>query len=414
MHEDGAPFFFLGDTAWELFHRLTKEEAEFYFQDRAKKKYTVIQAVVLAEFGGLNIPNAYGHKPLHDNDPTKPVEEYFAHVDWITKKANSLGLVMGILPTWGDKWNRGSGEGPEIFSPENAETYGEFLGKRYTDDDIVWILGGDRTVENDNQKEIIRSMAKGLRKGDNGKHLISFHPGGPHPYSSFFHEDDWLDFNMIQSSHVGKDKANYEMIEKDYNRTPPKPCMDDEPCYEDHPVMTPEWKTDAEEYFDDCSVRKRAYWSLFAGSHGFTYGAHPVWQMWDENREPINNVRRTWKEALELPGSYQMQYVRQLMESRAFFARIPDQSLLISEPGPGGEHVRATRDADGTYAFVYIPAKQEVTIDLTRLKSDKLKASWFNPRTGKTETDEDFENTGQKTFASPDNGPDWVLIIDAM
>ncbi len=28
--DDGSPFFYLGDTAWELFHRLTREEAQFY------------------------------------------------------------------------------------------------------------------------------------------------------------------------------------------------------------------------------------------------------------------------------------------------------------------------------------------------------------------------------------------------
>ena len=28
--ESGQPFFWLGDTAWELFHRLTREDAEHY------------------------------------------------------------------------------------------------------------------------------------------------------------------------------------------------------------------------------------------------------------------------------------------------------------------------------------------------------------------------------------------------
>ena len=43
--QDGKPFFWLGDTAWELFHRLTREEAELYLRNRANKKFTVIQAV---------------------------------------------------------------------------------------------------------------------------------------------------------------------------------------------------------------------------------------------------------------------------------------------------------------------------------------------------------------------------------
>ncbi|MBQ4321009.1 MAG: DUF4038 domain-containing protein, partial [Oscillospiraceae bacterium] len=37
--EDGAPFFYLGDTAWELFHRLNREETEHYFAQRARQGF---------------------------------------------------------------------------------------------------------------------------------------------------------------------------------------------------------------------------------------------------------------------------------------------------------------------------------------------------------------------------------------
>src|SRR4051794_8976666 len=106
---DGKPFFYLGDTAWELFHRLNREEATRYLENRARKGFTVIQAVALAELDGLNDVNPYGFRPLIDNDPLHPdVKEgpdndYWDHVDFIVEKANSLGLYIGFLPTWGDK-----------------------------------------------------------------------------------------------------------------------------------------------------------------------------------------------------------------------------------------------------------------------------------------------------------------------
>src|SRR5215217_4702844 len=140
---DGAPFFWLGDTAWELFHRLNREDAERYLQNRAKYRYTVVQAVALAEFDGLDTPNAYGQAPLRNHDPAQPNEAYFAHVDWVVRRANALGLYVGFLPTWGDKWNVKRGVGPEIFTPANAEQYGAWLGRRYKDDGVIWILGGD-------------------------------------------------------------------------------------------------------------------------------------------------------------------------------------------------------------------------------------------------------------------------------
>ncbi|MFO0845783.1 MAG: DUF4038 domain-containing protein, partial [Gemmataceae bacterium] len=175
---DGKPFFYLGDTAWELFHRLNREQAERYLKDRAAKGFTVIQAVALAEFDGLKEPNPYGQTPLIDNDPTRPNERYFEHVDWVIDKAAEFGLYTGLLPTWGDKWNKKWGGGPEIFTPENAAAYGEWLGKRYRDRPVIWVLGGDRPVEKEQHKAIIRAMAKGLRQGDGGAHLMTFHPTG--------------------------------------------------------------------------------------------------------------------------------------------------------------------------------------------------------------------------------------------
>src|SRR5689334_1535771 len=66
VKDNGQPFFYLGDTAWELFHRLNREQADRYLEDRAAKGFTVIQAVALAELDGATVPNAYGHLPLLD------------------------------------------------------------------------------------------------------------------------------------------------------------------------------------------------------------------------------------------------------------------------------------------------------------------------------------------------------------
>src|SRR4051794_19984292 len=91
VHADGRPFFYLGDTAWELFHRCDRAEAEIYLRDRAAKRFTVIQAVVLAESDGLVVPNSCGDLPLLDADPARPNEAYFRHVDFIVDTAAALG-----------------------------------------------------------------------------------------------------------------------------------------------------------------------------------------------------------------------------------------------------------------------------------------------------------------------------------
>ena len=101
VYEDESPFYWFGDTAWELFHRSTRQDAELYLDKRKSQRFSLIQAVVLAEENGIRSPNAYGHLPLVDEDPAKPNEEYFRHVDWIVQQANSRGLFHGYFTDLG-------------------------------------------------------------------------------------------------------------------------------------------------------------------------------------------------------------------------------------------------------------------------------------------------------------------------
>jgi hypothetical protein len=410
VHDDGTPFFYLADTAWELFHRLTREEADFYLQTRAAQGFTVIQAVALAEYGGLTVPNAEGGLPLHENDPAQPQKLYFRHVDWIVNRAAELGLYIGMLPSWGDKVNQKWGEGPEIFTPDNAFAFGKFLGRRYQDKPLIWIIGGDRVPENDTHYETWRLMVNGLRMGDGGTHLMTFHPMGGQSSSSYFHSADWLDFNMMQTGH-SRNSANYDKIAHDYALSPAKPCLDGEPGYEDHP----ESFDPKNGYLNDYDARKAAYWAVFAGACGHTYGCHDIWQFLDTSRFPaVTSARTPWREALQLPGANQMRHVRALIESRPFLSRIPDQSLLVSDAGTGGDHVQATRDADGSYAFVYSAAGLPFTLDTAMLSGATLAAWWFDPRTGHVRSLDRFPRIPSQTFTPPteENGSGWVLVLD--
>jgi Protein of unknown function (DUF4038)/Putative collagen-binding domain of a collagenase len=401
-HRDGTPFLYLGDTAWELFHRLAREDVELYLEYRRAQGFTVIQAVALAEFDGLDTPNAYGERPLLDNDPTRPNEAYFAQVDWVIRKAAERGLYVGLLPTWGDKVVTESwGKGPVIFTADNvdaARAYGRFLGTRYKDQpNIIWILGGDR--KGGGFEPIWTAMAEGLAEGDGGVHVKTYHPMGNRSSSEWFHDAPWLDFNMIQSGHAARDIANDAMIAADYARTPPKPVLDGELRYEDHPVN---WDAN-NGYFDAADVRQGVYWSLFAGGFGVTYGCHDIWQFLAKGREPVAFARTPWLDAIKLPGAWQMLHVRRLLLSRPFLDRIPDQST----------HARATRGH--AYAFVYLPAGDKVNVRLGKISGEEVMAWWFNPRTGASKVIGTFPNRGTRRFDPPEppaRGHDWVLVLD--
>ena len=428
QHTNGTPFFYLGDTAWELFHRLDREEADQYLTDRAQKGYTVIQAVALAEFDGHTVPNAYGFLPLIDYDPARPdvkdgpANDYWDHVDYIVNKANELGMYVGFLPTWGRYWHEGTGvkDNQPLFNAENAEKYGAFLGARYKDKAIIWILGGDRVVEGHIQLEVIRAMARGLKHGDGGTHLITFHPRGGGSSSQHFHTDDWLDFNMRQNGHNTEFTDVYSKTVDDYALQPTKPVIDGEPLYEGHPVSFNAARLGHSIAVD---VRHPLYWNLFSGAFGHTYGHHSVWQMYDpaKKRRPVNQPLMTWQEAIREPGAIQMMYGRLLMESRPFLTRIPDSTIVVRSsvptamPGAGRYRFVATRDEAGTYAMVYAPVGRAFTVRLDAIKGEKITAWWYNPRNGKAKKISTFVNDRkERTFLPPDLGEmiDWILVLD--
>lgn len=412
---EGQPFFYLGDTAWELFHRLNREEADLYLSDRARKGFTVIQAVALAELDGLHTPNAYGHKPLVDNDPTRPAvqegpeNDYWDHVDWIVRRAEELGLFIGMLPTWGDKWNKKWGVGPEIFTPENARTYGRWLGSRYRDKPIIWILGGDRNPENPRHLAVIRAMAEGLKEGDGGRHLLTYHPMGGSHSAQWFHADDWLDFNMFQSGHSAPNLPNYRTTLALRDLQPVKPVLDGEPRYEDHPVN---WRADAG-WFDDWDVRQAAYWSMLSGACGHTYGDHNIWQMFEQPRKPISHARTPWKEALRHPGSGQMGLMRSVLLQRPYYKLVPDQSLIRGHEGQGADHRRAARASDGSFALIYLPTGGDVTVRWEPAGRE-IRGWWFDPRNGQVRPIDKRKWEGTMSFSAPGKGRgrDWLLVLD--
>ncbi|MBP8260659.1 MAG: DUF4038 domain-containing protein [Verrucomicrobia bacterium] len=413
MQANGQPFFYLGDTAWELFHRLNREEADRYLANRARHGFTVIQAVVVAELDGLRTPNAYGHLPFHDFDSRRPNEEYFAHVDYIVDRASELGLRIGMLPSWG-RYVAGADAGrpdADFFNAENAADYGRFLARRYGNKPVIWVLGGDRLA--DNTAAVWTAMAQGIREVVGQRQLITFHPRGGASSSRWFHQTDWLDFNMLQSGHSAQ-SVNYVPVERDYALQPPKPTFDGEPAYEYPPDALPPKRP-----VGALQVRRNAYWAVFAGAFGHTYGTHPIWQMYDTGRKPLWEVVTPWHQALDLPGAMQLIHLKRLMLSRPFLTRLPDQSVITPPVPDGAARIQATRDGqtgqdDATYLMAYFPEHQRVTVNTGRIAAAKLRGWWFNPRTGEATPLGEWVNTKSQEFKPPTRaaGEDWVLVLD--
>ena len=424
---NGEPFFWLGDTGSGLLNGPTLDETKMYFENRRQKGFNAVQCVI-ARWGPMDAehitdpgypddfhPSPDGELPWVNVDPTRPNPKYFEHVDRVLAMAREKGIVLAMTPAWGIFVGRG------ILNEDNAEPYGRWLGERYADQpNIVWVLGGD--IQGERSGPATRALARGLKEGGD-THLMTYHPNKAS--STCFHDDEWLDFNMIQSGHE-IDRASYAWILADYDRTSVKPILDGEPRYEG---ITNQLKQEGIR-IDSHQVRKAAYNAVLSGALGHTYGANSLFEFWRPGLHSPWRCLGEWKSALDFPGSFDMGRMKDLMTSRRWWELAPDQELVTNNTpdphshvqhvegatqNPGREYVPAARARDGSFAYVYVPEWKTVALDLTRMAGQKVRASWFNPRTGEQSAAGEFAKEEIRVTApTGPEAPDYVLILEAM
>ncbi len=401
VHEDGTPFFFLADTAWELFHRLTLEEVSTYLAARRAQGFNVIQCVLLAELDGIRTPNRYGETPFLGEDPDRFNPAYWSHVDRVLDLMAENGFYAALLPTWGDKIMKGTwGDGPVIFNPDKMLRYARAVSRRFRHrPNIVWVVGGDRNPKG--YEEIFRAEAKGLREEDPFHRLMTMHPQGEMSSSASFHNDEWLDFNMMQTGHGRRDLRVHDRLKADYDLQPTKPVLDGEPRYENHAPFS-DWHG---MHMDDSDCRRAAYASVFSGGAGVTYGCHAVWQMASDKYLGINRPLGSWEESLQLPGAWQYGRLKSLMLS------LPLLSLEPYEEVSGGSSEDwapplALATPDRSTVAVYSPHGRAVQVTGTSANRYRL----FNPRNGSYSDSRAYEGTIPAQVGSS-QGNDFVAIL---
>ena len=419
---DGTPFFWLADTGWLLLGKLDRAGARHYLDDRRARRFNVIQVMVLHT---ADARAANGAPALVDGDPGRPLVtpgsdpadartyDYWDHLDWVVREAERRGLYLALVPAWGALARTGA------LNESNVVAYASFLARRYrAAPNIVWLVGGD--TRGNEQSEVWRAMGRTLRAEDPG-HLITFHPFGRTQSSTWFHAEPWLDFNMFQSGHRRYDQDtdspkrfgedNWRYVLDDYAKAPPKPVLDGEPSYENIPQGLHDG---SQPYWTAADARRYAYWSVFAGACGHTYGDNAVMQFHAPGSDPgAYSPRNYWFDAIHDPGAGQMKHLAALMLSRPYFDRVHDPEALVAGGGAGREHVIATRGRD--YAMVYTYTGRPFEVRLGVISGATLRAWWYNPRDGSAQSAGLVPNTGVKRFVPPGQaaeGNDWVLVLD--
>ena len=387
--ENGRPFFWLGDTGWLVPQHLDRSEVEYYFNKCRRAGYNMVQIQVMDAVPSYNI---YGQQSLPygwDFSKADPegVYSYWDHLDYIVRKAEQNGIYIGMVAIWGSQVQAGN------INAEQAKAYGKFLAERYKNNpNIIWIIGGD--IQGNIHPEVWDALATSIKSIDN-KHLMTFHPRGRYTSAKWWSKASWMDFHTFQSGHrkygqrMGNkdypipdsaEEDNWMYVDSTWAYKPIKPVLDDEPSYED----IPKGLHDANEArWQDYDVRRYAYWSVFAGSCGHTYGHNAIMQMLKPGYPTgygSDGTVKSWYQALEDPGYNQMQYITDLMLSFPYFERVPDQSIIVGKNGVKYDRLIATRGKD--FMLIYNYNSNVMKIDLRKISGKKKLLWWFNPSDG--------------------------------
>ncbi|MFB0551730.1 MAG: DUF4038 domain-containing protein [Phycisphaerae bacterium] len=382
IDQNNNPVFWLGTTQWQIFREYTLDEVRTTLEKVKGNGFVFVQAMLMGVGDGTK-PNVYGEKPWINNDPLTPNEAYFKNVDSIIRIARENNLVFSVT-LYHQRYRK-------YITLKNARAWAKWLTQRYKDvPNIVWSMTPEAKQE---FVPILRELAAGLHEGDGGYHLITFKPD-PAPYSSsFIHNEDWLDFNSMQTWNGVK--LIYPMVTNDYNLKLVKPVLMAEGAYEAGSEygfdVTPLW------------IRRQAYYSYLAGAH-HTYGHNDSWR-----------VLPTWKKALDAPGARQMGVLKKIfLGLKEWWYLVPDQSIFASGGQTGGDVLNlAAHHKNGEWIMVYLGSKSLFSINMNKITAgNKVNAFWIDPKSGDSVPIGGFSNTGVKSFSTPDEWEDAILILE--
>ena len=376
---DSRPFFWQGDTEWELFHLFSVADAKELLADRHKQGFTVIQVMVTGVYPEWDASK--GMKPWQEqqawlhNNPLTPNEEYFKRADAIVAAAEEEGiiLVLGVYHGRDNDFNR--------INASNVKVWSRWLSQRYKNaKNVVWSMYPHADPASE---PVVRAAVRGLQDEDGGAHLITLHPDPSPTSSSFMHTDFWLSFNTLQT--WSTDLMNYDMVRSDYKRIPVKPVVDGEARYEEEDGTTP------------FQVRRAGYWAYLAGGF-YSYGHRDNWAS-----------PQTWRTWYNTPGVKQMQIMGDLFRSLEWWRLVPDQSLFVD--WTKGDV--AARSSGGDWIVAYLTSKDPVSLKLSAITaSDSATATWVDPVTGAKTVIGIFPTSRTKEFSPPAGWEDAVLLIE--
>ena len=334
-------------------------------------------------------------------DLSTPNPAYFQRVDDIINLAAAHGLLVVLDPIETGSWlttmqNNGA---------TKDKAFGTYLGNRYKSfPNIVWMSGNDFwTWSTASDNTDVLAVAQGIAAADpNHLQTAEFST----QMTTLDNAAGWPSVAKLNGAY--QYAPQYDGIYHGYNQ-----------------ATAPVFLVEANYEFEDVggtgggttgNLRRQEYWTMLSGATGQLYGSLYT-----------DRIANGWSASnVDSIGVTQLGYLTALLQGRAWYNLVPDQSHTLVTAGFGtysssgdlqnNTYATAAMTPDGKLGMVYMPTSRAVTVNMAKM-SGQVTAQWYDPTNGKYTSIGSFANTGSHQFPAPGNNSggdsDWVLVLNA-
>ena len=411
-HEDGTPFFWLGDTWWMgLCSRLRwPEDFQELAADRVKKGFTVIQIIA-----GL-YPDMPPFDPRGANEGGFPWEgeyarinpKYFDAADVRIQYLIECGLTPCIVACWGYFL--------PIMGIAKIKKHWRYLIARWGAYPVVWCLAGEGAMPyylSKTPKEDVAAQEQGWTEISKYVHTIDpyRHPVTIHNGRSEVEDPSVLDFDMLQTGH--SDRKSIPNTENQITgaqlKTPRIPVLAGEVCYEG--IMEASRQ----------EIQRFMFWTCILNSAaGHTYGANGIWQVNTRQRPfgPSPHGRCwgdvPWDVAMELPGSQHIGISKGLLMRYAWWRFEPHAEWVDPHWSKENYEQPYAAGIPGEVRVIFIPPAWNAPTVKGLEPGVAYRAFYFDPKSGKQEDLGDVAPDASGAWPAPltPTLADWILVLE--
>ncbi len=237
-HDDGTPFFWLGDTVWSAPAKATLEEWTDYLTEREAQGYNVVQTNTLPQWDAAKPQRRFPFGEAWEfDDPSPP---YFGHLERLVEAATERGMIPAMVALWFNyvpETNREWADHPHHIprhpmTEAEATRYGRYVAARYGAYGAVWFVSGDTDFP-EPALDVYRAAGESI--AEHATHpLCTLHTPGQDRLAPNANDEPWLDFRTYQSGHHAGERQReaFRLAADTREMEPRRPALNAEPWSE--------------------------------------------------------------------------------------------------------------------------------------------------------------------------------------